>query len=91
MPYMGGIELAKALLQTRPDIQVLFTSGMLQQDALNRAGGLIRVEFLAKPLRVTGFADKVRAIAAAIGFLANSYGRVSTGVKSRLKIYSGRS
>ena len=39
MPYMGGIELAKALLQTRPDIQVLFTSGMPQQDVLNRAGG----------------------------------------------------
>ena len=66
MPYMAGIELAKALLQTRPDIQVLFTPGMLQQDALNRAGGLIRREFLTKPLRVTGFADKVRAIAAAI-------------------------
>tara|TARA_B100001146_G_scaffold166857_1_gene147683 strand:+ start:116 stop:349 length:234 start_codon:yes stop_codon:yes gene_type:complete len=59
MLYMGGIELAKALLQTRPDIQVLFTSGMPQKDFLNRAGGLIRVEFLAKPFSVTGFADKV--------------------------------
>ena len=39
MPYMGGIELAKALLQTRPDIQVPFTSGMPEQDVLNRAGG----------------------------------------------------
>ena len=39
MPYMGGIELAKALLQTRPDIQVPFTSGMPGQDVLNRAGG----------------------------------------------------
>ena len=39
MPYMVGIELAKALLQTRPDIRVLFTSGMPQQDVLNRAGG----------------------------------------------------
>ena len=39
MPYMGGIELAKALLQTRPDIQVLFPSGMPEQDVLNRAGG----------------------------------------------------
>jgi len=59
MPYMGGIELAKALLQTRPDIQVLFTSRMPQKDFLNRAGGLIWVEFLAKPFSVTGFADKV--------------------------------
>ena len=40
MPYMGGIELAEALRQTRPDIQVLSTSGMPQQDVLNRAGGL---------------------------------------------------
>ena len=39
MPYMGGIELAKALLQTRPDIQVPFTSGMPEQDVLNRARG----------------------------------------------------
>ncbi|MCL0053700.1 response regulator [Dehalococcoidia bacterium] len=39
MPYMVGIELAKALLQTRPDIQVLFPSGMPEQDVLNRGGG----------------------------------------------------
>ena len=39
MPYMVGIELAKALLQTRPDIQVPFTSGMPEQDVLNRSGG----------------------------------------------------
>ena len=39
MPYMVGIELAKALLQTRPDIQVPFTSGMPEQDVLNRARG----------------------------------------------------
>jgi len=39
MPYMGGIELAKALLQTRPDIQVLSTSGMPQQDVqIGRVG-----------------------------------------------------
>jgi len=39
MPYMGGIELAKALLQTRPDIQVFFTSGMPQQDVqIGRVG-----------------------------------------------------
>ncbi len=44
MPYMRGIELAKALRQTRPDIQVLSTSGMPQQDVLNRAGGLTRAE-----------------------------------------------
>ncbi len=67
MPYMRGIELAKALRQTRPDIQVLSTSRMPQQDVLNRAGGLTRAEFLAKLFSVTGFADKVRAIAAAIG------------------------
>ena len=72
MPYMGGIELAKALRQTGPGIQVLFTSGMPQQDVLNRAGGAIRAEFLAKPFSVTGFADKVLAIAAAIGPSANS-------------------
>ena len=59
MPYMGGIQLAKALLQTRPDIQVLFTSRMPQKGFLTRAGGLIWVEFLAKPFRVIGFADKV--------------------------------
>ena len=72
MPYMRGIELAKALRQTRPGIQVLFTSGMPQQDVLNRAGGSIRAEFLAKLFSVTGFADKVRAIAAAIGSSENS-------------------
>jgi len=72
MPYMRGIELAKALRQTRPDIQVLSTSRMPQQDVLNRAGGLTRSEFLAKFFSVTGFADKVRAIAAAIGSSENS-------------------
>ena len=72
MPYMRGIELAKALRQTRPDIQVLSTSRMPQQDVLNRAGGLTRAEFLAKLFSVTGFADKVRAIAAANGSSENS-------------------
>ena len=72
MPYMGRIELPKALRQTRPDIQVLSTSRMPQQDVLNRAGGLTRSEFLAKFFSVTGFADKVRAIAAAIGSSENS-------------------
>jgi DNA-binding NarL/FixJ family response regulator len=69
---MRGIELAKALRQARPDIQVLSTSGMPQQDVLNRAGGLTRSEFLAKLFSVTGFADKVRAIAAAIESSENS-------------------
>ena len=50
MPYMEGIQLAESLLrEMRPDILVLLTSGLPQQEVSNRCGPEFHADFLAKP------------------------------------------
>ncbi|MBX3011575.1 MAG: PAS domain S-box protein [Caldilineaceae bacterium] len=62
MPQMSGRELAKALMEMRPAIKVLFTSGYTD-DAVVRHGLLTaEVEFLPKPFSATTLAQKVRAV-----------------------------
>ena len=49
MPYMGGIQLAKSLRKTRPDIRVLLTSGLPQKEVSDQCGPAFEAEFIAKP------------------------------------------
>ena len=62
MPYMGGIQLAESLRETRPDIRVLLTSGLPQQEVSDRCGPAFEAEFLAKPFSVSDLAGKIRML-----------------------------
>ncbi len=68
MPYMGGIQLVKSLRETRPEIRVLFTSGLPYQEVTDRCGAdfsNVHVEFLAKPFSVSDLAGKIKDLSAA--------------------------
>lgn len=66
MPYMGGIQLAESLWETRPDIRVLLTSGLPAEEVLFRSGPSFKAEFLAKPFSVSDLAGKIRLLAETI-------------------------
>jgi PAS domain S-box-containing protein len=62
MPRMGGGALAKRLIDMRPGIKVLFTSGYTQ-DAMLYSGQLATgTHFLHKPFSPAALAQKVRGI-----------------------------
>ena len=63
MPYMGGIQLAVNLLQTRPDLLVLLTSGLPQKEVSDRCGPAFKTDFLAKTFSVSDLAGKIRLMA----------------------------
>jgi PAS domain S-box-containing protein len=56
---MNGRELARKLVERRPDIRVLYMSGYLDT-AVDPASGDIRDNFLAKPFTATALARRVR-------------------------------
>ena len=66
MPYMGGIQLAENLRQTRPDLLVLLTSGLPQKEVSDRCGPEFKAEFLAKPFSVSDLSGKIRVLADAL-------------------------
>ena len=62
MPYMGGIQLAESLREMRPDILVLLTSGLPQQEVSNRCGPEFQSDFLAKPFSVSDLASRIKLL-----------------------------
>ncbi len=60
MPRMGGLELAKRLLQTRPDTRVLYTSGYIEGTGLEHVAKEGKLAFLAKPFTPEELARRVR-------------------------------
>jgi len=62
MPNMNGIELRKRLLETRPDLKVIFLSGypegMLQRETLATANTYL----MEKPFTPGQLADKVKGV-----------------------------
>jgi len=61
MPHMGGAELARKLLEQRPALRVLYTSGYTQSAVVEDPSDA-RVAFLGKPYVVETLLDKVRAL-----------------------------
>ncbi len=59
MPRMDGQETCAALMELRPDVRVVLTSGYNEQEALDRFDGQGLAGFVQKPYRVD---DLVRAI-----------------------------
>jgi YesN/AraC family two-component response regulator len=62
MPGIGGRELAKRLIELRPDISVLYLSGYTE-DAVVTQGTLgPNIAFLQKPFTLHNLAKKVREV-----------------------------
>ncbi|MQF94442.1 MAG: response regulator [SAR202 cluster bacterium] len=66
MPYMRGIQLAEQLRETRPNIQILLTSGLPNQEVIERCEPYFSPDFLAKPFSVSDLSWKIKQLAAAI-------------------------
>lgn len=62
MPGMSGIELAQRVLQKRPDVKVLYTSGYTEDDALRRGIGDGTIDFLPKPYSMADLTRRVRQV-----------------------------
>jgi signal transduction histidine kinase len=62
MPGMGGRELAKKLLQIRPNLGVLFLSGYTEDTILHQGALGPGTAFLQKPFTLQNLARKVREV-----------------------------
>lgn len=63
MPYMSGIQLATKMRETQPDIRVLLTSALPEQEVSERCGPNNQMDFLAKPFSISELSQKVRTMA----------------------------
>jgi nitrogen-specific signal transduction histidine kinase/CheY-like chemotaxis protein len=62
MPGMNGREMAERLLQQRPEVKVLFTSGYTEDIVVHHGVLDARLEFIGKPYSLSALASKVREI-----------------------------
>jgi two-component system cell cycle sensor histidine kinase/response regulator CckA len=60
MPGWSGPEIAQELLQTRPDLKIIFTSGYYQQTVSETAKLVDTAKFLSKPYSIQKLLDTVR-------------------------------
>src|SRR5262249_3949798 len=62
MPGIGGRELARRLLQIRPDLGVLYLSGYTEDTILHQGALDAGTAFLQKPFTLQNLARKVREV-----------------------------
>jgi signal transduction histidine kinase/ActR/RegA family two-component response regulator len=62
MPRIGGPELAECLKALRPEIEVLYVSGYLENIAFGKSVGEASANYLQKPFTAEGLARKAREI-----------------------------
>jgi two-component system cell cycle sensor histidine kinase/response regulator CckA len=60
MPGLNGPDLAREILERRPDIQVLFVSGYASREAVEMSLNTRNASFLSKPFTPEALARKVR-------------------------------
>jgi two-component system cell cycle sensor histidine kinase/response regulator CckA len=60
MPHLGGVELARRLRTTWPDLEVILMSGYPDIDAVNAQESGLGDALLAKPFGTTNLLDRVR-------------------------------
>jgi CheY-like chemotaxis protein len=72
MPRMNGVELAGRLRATRPDLRVLFMSGLAEVDVASELEQRPGVHFVDKPMTPSVLLERVReALGADVGRLAD--------------------
>jgi two-component system, cell cycle sensor histidine kinase and response regulator CckA len=64
MPEMGGPELARRLVETQPDLKVLFVSAYADEEVLDRGDSTERSAFLRKPFSPTVLGGRIQALLA---------------------------
>jgi two-component system, cell cycle sensor histidine kinase and response regulator CckA len=62
MPQMGGVELARRMLELRPGLRVLFISGYAADTVPTEDAGGRALHFLEKPFSPARFAEIIRGI-----------------------------
>jgi len=62
MPGMSGRELAERLLQLRPEIKVLFTSGYTEDVIVHHGVREEKINFIGKPYSMQTLAAKIRDV-----------------------------
>ncbi len=62
LPGMSGRELAEAARASRPDLQVLYTSGYLEEAGVHRAIAHLGIPFLPKPFTPEALVRRVREV-----------------------------
>ncbi len=60
MPHMGGPEMVERLLQIRPDVKVLYTSGFTESTVVERGVAVGNLRLIQKPYTREILAQKVR-------------------------------
>jgi len=66
MPYMGGIQLSEHLKEAWPDVRVLLTSALPQQEVKDRCGPTFTPDFLAKPFSVSDLSGKLKLLSESV-------------------------
>jgi len=62
LPGMSGIELAAELRRDRPELRIIYVSGMSQERFATLGAGMTRSIFLAKPFDARQLAGALRAL-----------------------------
>jgi CheY-like chemotaxis protein len=62
MPRLGGLELSRTLLASRPELRVIFMSGYTDQHVREGLSSMAKVDLLAKPFTVNTLTERVRAL-----------------------------
>ena len=62
MPHMGGYELAIALREWRAEQPILFISGFVATEAVQRALSSRGISFIEKPFTQAGLLEAIRSL-----------------------------
>ncbi len=62
MPHLNGFELAEQIQKTRPNINVLYTSGYAENDMAPEGFGQDEIEFISKPYTPEALAECIKAV-----------------------------
>ena len=65
LPYMDGAQLAERIMEVRPEIRVILTSGLPMEIVMERCGPGFKGEFLPKPFSVFDLSGRIKRLSEA--------------------------